>query len=181
MITRIDNAHILTQDPARPVADSVAFANGRILAVGEAARALPADETWDAGGRTLTPGFNDVHSHTVWFGQTLLEVDLSEVTTPDEVYAAVRAADPNPDGWVVASGFRPSGLDAPVEIEQLDHATGGAPLLIKHNSGHAYTVNTAALRAAGVDPTNPPKVEGGEFVRDADGHCTGLLLSLIHI
>ena len=175
MITRIDNAHILTQNPARPVADAVAFANGRILAVGEAARALPAEQTWDAGGRTLTPGFNDVHSHTVWFGQTLLEVDLSQAATPEDVYSALHEAEPNPDGWVVAAGFRPSGLDAPVEIEQLDRATGGAPLLIKHNSGHAYTVNTAALRAAGVDPANPPEVEGGEFVRDANGHCTGLL------
>ena len=89
MITRIDNAHILTQDPARPVTDAVAFANGRILAVGEAARALPADEAWDAGGRTLTPGFNDAHSHTVWFGQTLLEVDLSQATTPEDVYSAL--------------------------------------------------------------------------------------------
>ena len=150
MITRIDNAHILTQDPARPVTDAVAFANGRILAVGQAARDLPADQVCDAGGRTLSPGFNDVHSHTVWFGQTLLEVDLSRATTPEDVYSALHEAEPNPDGWVVAAGFRPSGLDAPVEIEQLDHATGGAPLLIKHNSGHAYTVNTAALRAAGL-------------------------------
>ena len=89
MITLIDNAHILTQDPSRPVASAVAFANGSILALDDAARALPADETWDAGGRTLTPGFNDAHSHTVWFGQTLLEVDLSQVATPADVYLSL--------------------------------------------------------------------------------------------
>lgn len=175
MITLIDNAHILTQDPSRPVASAVAFANGSILALDDAARALPADETWDAGGRTLTPGFNDAHSHTVWFGQTLLEVDLSQVATPADVYSALAAAETNPDGWVIASGFRPSALEAPVTIAELDRATRGQPLLIKHNSGHAYTVNTAALRAAGIDPTNPPEIEGGEFVRDEDGTCTGLV------
>lgn len=175
MITLIDNAHILTQDPSRPVASAVAFANGSILALDDAARALPADETWDAGGRTLTPGFNDAHSHTVWFGQTLLEVDLSQVATPADVYSALAAAETNPDGWVIASGFRPSALEAPVTISELDRATRGQPLLIKHNSGHAYTVNTAALRAAGIDPTNPPEIEGGEFVRDEDGNCTGLV------
>ena len=175
MITLIDNAHILTQDPSHPVASAVAFANGSILALDDAARALPADETWDAGGRTLTPGFNDAHSHTVWFGQTLLEVDLSQVATPADVYSALAAAETNPDGWVIASGFRPSALEAPVTIAELDRATRGQPLLIKHNSGHAYTVNTAALRAAGIDPTNPPEIEGGEFVRDEDGNCTGLV------
>lgn len=175
MITLIDNAHILTQDPARPVASAVAFANGRILALDDAARALPACATWDAGGHTLTPGFNDAHSHTVWFGQTLLEVDLSQAATPNDVYSALSPAEPNPDGWIIASGFRPSGLDAPVTIAELDRATDGRPLLIKHNSGHAYTVNTAALRAAGIDPADPPEVEGGEFVRDEEGNCTGLV------
>ncbi|WP_408931895.1 amidohydrolase [Corynebacterium sp. YSMAA1_1_D6] len=174
MITLIDNAHILTQDPDHPVASAVACANGRVLALDQAARSLPAGETWDAGGRTLTPGFNDAHAHSVWFGQTLLDVSLDRATTPDDVYGALSAAESNPDGWIVAAGFRPSGLDAPVDIAALDRATNGKPLLIKHNSGHAYTVNTAALRAAGVDPADPPEVEGGEFLTDDNG-CTGVL------
>ncbi|WKD62210.1 N-substituted formamide deformylase precursor [Corynebacterium ciconiae DSM 44920] len=177
-IVLVENATILTQDPARPVATAVAMMQGRFVAVDDAARRLPADRRIDAGGATIVPGFNDAHAHTVWFGQTLSEVDLSAVHTTSDVYekVAAAAASLGAEEWVIASGFRPSALkDGELGIAELDRAAGGRPLLIKHNSGHANTVNTAALRAAGVDPQNPPQVEGGEVVCDSTGQATGLL------
>lgn len=173
-ITIIHDAHVLTQDRAYPEAHAIAFANGKILALDDAALALPG-ERWDAQGKVLTPGFNDVHSHSVWFGQTLMEVDLSKAVSAQDVYDAVASAEPSGD-WIIASGFVASSLGGQtLELSELDRAAAGRPLLIKHNSGHAYTVNTRALELAGIDPAAPPTVEGGEFVRDSAGQCTGLL------
>lgn len=173
-ITIIYDAHVLTQDPSYPEAHAIAFANGKILALDDAALALPG-ERWDAQGKVLTPGFNDVHSHSVWFGQTLMEVDLSKVVSAQDVYDAVASAEPSGE-WIIASGFVASSLGGQtLELSELDRAAAGRPLLIKHNSGHAYTVNTRALELAGIDPAAPPTVEGGEFVRDSAGRCTGLL------
>ena len=172
-ITVIDNAHILTQDPRQPESSAVAVADGKILAVGEDALSLPIDHRWDARGRTLLPGFNDVHAHSVWYGQTLVEVDLSGVSETAEIYRRLSRAKPQ-SGWVVASGFVNARLNQPLVLEELDKAVT-LPLVIKHNSGHAYTVNSAALKLAGIDPAHPPAIPGGEFVVDSRGHCTGLL------
>ncbi|WP_151549690.1 MULTISPECIES: amidohydrolase [Corynebacterium] len=177
-IVLVENARILTQNPQQPSATAVAMLQGRFVALDEDARRLPADRRIDAGGATLVPGFNDAHAHTVWFGQTLSEVDLSAACTTTEVYdtIAAAAAGVGERDWVIAAGFRPSALqDGELSIAALDRAAAGRPLLIKHVSGHANTVNTPALWAAGVDPSHPPLVDGGEVVCDSTGAATGLL------
>ena len=179
-ITVIDNAQFLTQDPHNPRAEAVAIVDGKIIALDDAARQFDHVTRIDADGAIIVPGFNDVHAHTVWFGQTLLEIDVSHSTTPGDVYETIsqslkKEAPGSSDKWLIASGFNPNNLEgAEVEIEQLDEATGGRPLLIKHNSGHAYTVNTKALELAGVDPHNPQTIDGGEIVTDGEGKATGL-------
>ena len=84
-ITLIENARFLTQDPQNPVADAVAIVEGKIIALDESARRFQNVEKIDAEGAIVVPGFNDVHAHSVWFGQTLLEIDLSQSKTPGAV------------------------------------------------------------------------------------------------
>ena len=183
-ITIIDNAQFLTQDPQNSSAEAVAILGGKIIALDEAARQFGHAKRIDAGGAVIVPGFNDVHAHTVWFGQTLLEIDLAQETTPEGVYEAIAKSPKDEtlnftnaaEDWVIASGFNPNYLaGAKLDIQKLDEATGGRPLLIKHNSGHAYTVNTRALEIAGVDPSAPQVIDGGEIVTGDDGKATGLL------
>ncbi|APT93054.1 amidohydrolase [Corynebacterium phocae] len=175
----ITNAAILTQDSTRPTAHSVGVWQGKIVALDDQAQALkdPRTEVIDLRGATLVPGFNDVHTHSVWFGQTLREIDLSGIGSAEEVYALLSAHLPdNPGAWVIASGYHQAGFGtARPTLAGLDAATAGHPLLIKHNTGHSYTVNSNALRLAGIDPFAPPEVEGGRINVDADGYATGLL------
>ena len=75
---------ILTMDPARPRAEAVAVAQGRIVAVGgraelEASRKGPATRVVDIGGGTLLPGFIDGHSH---ISQALTFADWANVSIP---------------------------------------------------------------------------------------------------
>lgn len=173
----ITNARVLTQDPHRPTAHTLVIHGGRVLAV-DPALEIPVRAVLDAGGLTVVPGFNDVHSHSVWFGLGLMETALGAVRSLEEVYTAVglAAADLEPDQWVIASGFSPLLLGgAQPDRDRLDEASGGRPVWIKHSSGHACTLNGAALALVSRSADLDAAVDGGVVVRDAAGRPTGLL------
>lgn len=176
--TVIENATIITGDPNRPYASRVGLWNGVILGADDDLDTLdePA-HVIDAAGATLLPGFNDVHAHSVWFGQTLMEVDLGACRTSEEVYRALgeRVKDAGAE-WVIASNFHPLALqDGPLRIDRLDDIGDGRPVVIKHNSGHALTVSSEALRRAGIALDRPDQPDGGEIRVDEHGRPTGLL------
>ena len=72
--TTIINARAKTMDGAGGTATSIRMGFGRILEVDS--EPAPGDTVIDARGRTVIPGFNDAHAHSVWFGQTLREINL---------------------------------------------------------------------------------------------------------
>ncbi|MDJ0341295.1 imidazolonepropionase [Streptomyces sp. H10-C2] len=87
VITNIGS--LVTNDPslgAGPlglVADAaVVMEDGRIAWVGPAGRAPAADETFDAGGRAVLPGFVDSHSHLVFGGDRTQEFNARMSGTP---------------------------------------------------------------------------------------------------
>jgi predicted amidohydrolase YtcJ len=172
------NANVLTMDPARPRARSVAVAAGRIIALDADAASLPAREVTDLHGQTLLPGFCDAHNHMAWFGMTLTELDLSPatVTSLDELYAAVaRRAQATPAGdWVIGSGYDQNKLGGHPDRDGLEAAAPGRRVWLRHVSGHMCVVSSAVLsdlRMAEQAVTVP----GGTVVTDAGGRPTGLL------
>ncbi len=69
----LDNANILTVDPAQPRAGSMGIIGDRIVAVaqrGELAQ-FDAGRTIDLDGHFVAPGFNDAHNHMQAYGATL--------------------------------------------------------------------------------------------------------------
>ncbi|MCT1810992.1 amidohydrolase [Micrococcus luteus] len=174
----LEHARIHTMTADRPSAGRVGVWQGRVVGVDEELEGCTARERVDLGGRTVLPGFNDAHAHSVWFGQTLLEVDLSGATTLDDVLEAVRcdAERRAPGEWVKCSGYSPLSLTTRTpRREDLDAAAGGRPVLLRHNSGHAFTVNTAVLEQAGIGVAPGHQPEGGRIVTDESGKATGLL------
>jgi hypothetical protein len=71
---------VYTVDPARPVAQAVAVAKGKILAVGSDAAIEkyvgPKTRVIDLGGRFAISGFNDAHTHLASAGAAKIEVNL---------------------------------------------------------------------------------------------------------
>lgn len=172
----VRNGRIDTRDPERPEASAIAVLGGRIVAIDDL-DGLEARETIDARGLAVLPGFNDVHAHSVWFGTTLMEADLSGVASLDDIYdrIAAQAAETADGEWVVAAGYNPVLLGGAVpDRDRLDAASGGRPVWIKHASGHSGQASSAALELAGVDDARIPEVEGG-LVVVADGRATGVL------
>lgn len=175
----IRNARILTQDASRPTATSLLIHDGKIFDVDpDDDLAALAALAIDAAGTTIVPGFNDVHAHSVWFGLGLMEANAGAAVSLDGVYRIIAeaAAGKAPDEWVIASGYSPLLLGGQQpDRDRLDAAAGGRPVWIKHSSGHACTLNGAALDlvAAHADLTAP--IDGGSVVVDGEGRPTGLL------
>ena len=86
---------VYTVDPARPVAQAVAVASGRIVRVGTDAEirrmASPSTRVIDAGGRLVLPGFNDAHVHLVWGAEELVGVNLRPATDERDLAARLAA------------------------------------------------------------------------------------------
>lgn len=177
----ITNAKVLTMDEGRPRAEAVAFAGGRILAVGARAEvealAGPSTRTVDAGGRTLLPGFVESHLHLVLGGNELSQLQLGGVSGFDELARLFRAyAAKNPGlPLLMAQGAAYEILDHPVTRHDLDRVIADRPIAMMAPDHHTVWANTAALQAAGIlhGAEMPP---GHVVVMGPDGTATGELL-----
>jgi hypothetical protein len=168
-------ARFLTGREFTPV-DALAVHHGRIVALGDDARELPARRRVDLGGAVVVPGFHDAHNHLAWFGMSLDELPLGveHVRSVDDVYAAVaaRAAELAPGSWIIGSGYDQNKLvGGHPSAEGLDRAAPRHRVWLKHTSGHMCVVNSAVLTELDLDHVP----EGGDVVRDAAGRPAGLL------
>jgi predicted amidohydrolase YtcJ len=175
------NAKIITMDPADSVAQALAIAGGKILAVGnnEAIRKLasPTTRVMDLHGLTVTPGLIDSHCH---FDETavLYELDLSNAKNIAEVVEMVRAkaARIKPGEWIAGAGWDESKLAELryLRASDLDPASPNNPVWLTHTTGHYGVANSNALRLARITAAtaNPA---AGTIDRDAAGTPTGVL------
>jgi predicted amidohydrolase YtcJ len=174
----IVNANVLTMDPARPRARSIAIAGGSVLALNAEQSELRAREVADLHGATVLPGFHDAHNHMAWFGLSLTEVDLRPQTAGslDALYAAVahRAAQTAPGEWIVGSGYDQNKLGAHPDRDGLNRAAPGRRVWLRHTSGHMCVVSTPVLDDLGLS-IQATDVPGGQVITDAAGRPTGLL------
>jgi predicted amidohydrolase YtcJ len=176
----ITGARVLTMDEARPRAEAVALADGRIVAVGSRAEveALAGPETRviDAGGRTLLPGFFESHLH-LFGGAELAHLQLTGATGADALARAFRDhAAAHPDlPLLLAQGADYGMLGHPPTRADLDAVLADRPIAMQAYDHHTVWANTAALRAAGLlhGAAMPP---GHEVVMGPDGLATGALL-----
>ena len=195
------NGRIYTLDAARPWAEAVAIEGERITAVGTTAeitaRRGPATRVIDLKGRFALPGFNDAHVHIDATGALLVGANLLDVHTHPRFAQRIReAADRLPKGsWITRGDWGAyeqwnagtSGTtDAPTSMTGtadgpftpsralIDPATRDHPVFVNRFDRSMFLANSLALKLAGIDRTTP-NPDGGEIVRDRDGHATGIL------
>jgi predicted amidohydrolase YtcJ len=174
---------VLTVDDARPTAEALAVADGRIIAVGDrsevAALIGPDTQTVDLGTGCVMPGFVEAHGHPLMEAIALSDrlVDIRPVTVrnADDVVGAVRreGARRGSDGAYL-NGWDPllqSGLPEPTQA-WLDEMAPDGPLVIIHNSGHKAYFNSRAAQQAGLN-RDTPDPKGAKFGRDANGELDG--------
>lgn len=176
------NGNLITMDARQPRAQAVAIADGRLLAVGsnEEVRHLATarSKQADLGGKTVTPGFIDAHTHPSYSGVRHLKQLDCDLRSIAEIQKAIRGrAAKTPAGeWVV--GFKYDDTKTsdgrPLRREDLDAAAPNHPVFVEHRGGHTSFVNSAALKLAGIDEKTPDPA-GGHIQRDAGGRPTGNL------
>jgi predicted amidohydrolase YtcJ len=179
----LHNGNLWTVDSRNPRAQAVAISDGRFLAVGSNDEVLPTASSRsrkiDLGGKTVLPGFIDAHAHPASSGRSHLrnvDCDLRSIKGIQQALRE-RAAKTAPGQWVL--GFKYDDTKTSdgrmLVVKDLDEAVPDHPVLVTHRGGHESFVNSAALRAAGIDghATDPA---GGKYDRDASGHLTGRVI-----
>ena len=161
-------------------ADALLVEDGRVVAVGTSeevrrAAATGADRV-DLSGRLVVPGLIDAHLHLARITLARESLDVGGATSlPDLVERIRRWAPEHPSGTLVAHGWTAGQFgDADPTRVVMDDALPDRPLVIYHSSGHAAATNSAALRAAGIEPATPDP-RGGRIGRDREGAPNGLV------
>jgi predicted amidohydrolase YtcJ len=185
----LKNAVVHTLDAENPGAEAVAIRGSRILAVGsdQEVEALVGPQTRirDLGGHTVVPGFDDSHAHLLGIGFARLDVNLMGTTSWAEVVERVAAAAKNrPAGeWVRGRGWHEEKWTAPAPgairgfptHEALSAVSPDNPVLLGRADGHATLANAKAMALFGITrETLTP--DGGEVIRDGQGHPTGIFV-----
>lgn len=175
----LTNARVLTM--AEPMhAEAVAFAGGRVMAVG--GRAMieamsgPGCEILDCGGRSVLPGFVESHLHLILGGTELDHLQLGGVHGLAALTRAIRDfAARYPDRpLLMAQGADYAILDRPATRADLDDIIPDRPFAMTAADHHTVWANTAALRAAGL-LHGAVMPHGHEVVMASDGTATGEL------
>jgi len=170
----LTGGEVWTGEVGAPLAEAVAIRGDRIVAVGTAAEIALHQGTGtrvvNLGGRFVSPGFIDNHTHFNRAGELLLGVNLLEVSDADGLVAEVgETAGRLPEGgWMVggmwgayerwalnSSGRRgeadPSQAPFRPGRDLIDPVSEDNPALLWNWDRSQYLANGAALRAAGAD------------------------------
>lgn len=166
---------VVTVDDEFSIAQAVAIAGGRILAVGTDQEVMrySGSETRrvDLRGRTVIPGLIDSHLHQLEAALNATYVSLLGARSIEDVVAAIgnRVKETPPEEWVQASSAWHESVLKEGRLptrSDLDPVSPDNPVFIPRG-GHVATVNSAALEVAGItEDTEDP--EGGVIVRDPE-------------
>jgi len=176
----VHNAKIYTVNESFDVKTSFAVKDGKFIGVGNSQDILnsfDANETIDAEGKIVYPGFNDGHSHFLGYGlNKTTNANLVGTVSFEEVIERVKEHHQNyPGEWILGRGWDQN--DWPVQEfptkDKLDAAFPNNPVVLRRIDGHALIANTEAMRRAGV--TKSSKADGGEVILK-NGEPTGVFI-----
>jgi len=174
------NAHVVTLDPAQPLAQALAVAGERIAWVGssdEARQRYPETAPLDLAGATVIPGLIDAHTHLLALGESYLKVDLRDLPDEPAVVERIRqqAASTPPGQWILGWGWDEGKWAAQYPTHAaLSAATPDHPVFLVGLHSFAGWANARALAVAGVTRATPDP-PNGQILRDASGTPTGIL------
>src|SRR5690242_17168452 len=195
----LKNGKIITVDAAFTIAQSIAVAGDRILAVGPddamAAHTGPATRVIDLKGKTVVPGLIDGHAHMDREALRNVFPSLGRVRSIRDIQDRIAelARGRQPGEWIVTMpiGDAPYYFDLPEILaekrwptrQELDAAAPDNPVYIRAIWGFwrgtfplVSCANTAALTRAGVTRDTASPVDTLTIVKDGNGDPTGVFI-----
>lgn len=113
-------------------------------------------DSYEYPGCHVLPGFVDSHAHIVGYGERLSMPSLHGATSLEEACQLLAAAVRTEKPWIQAMGWNHEQWSVPQlpSRADLDRVSDTVPIVAMRVDGHAMWVNSAALRAAGIEPSN---------------------------
>jgi predicted amidohydrolase YtcJ len=173
---------VWTGDSTHPWAAAVAITWDTIAAVGDSAEVArlsgKSTQVISNGKAMVVPGFMDGHTHFIYGGFQLTQVDLRDADTPEEFVRRIKAyaAKARPGEWILGGNWdheRWRGTPLP-DRSWIDSVTPKNPVFVDRLDGHMTLANSAALKLAHIDRSTK-EVSGGTIVRRPDGEPTGVV------
>lgn len=179
------NGQVYTMNPKEPIVQSIFIHNERIVDMGTNEGILlqwgrNGAKIIDLEGRAVLPGLIDSHLHISSVGINSQELDLTNVKSTADLLDSIEkwAVNMKPGEWILGRGWDENVFpDRRIpSIEELDKVSSNKPLFLPRICGHAFLVNSTALKISGYHPNmNIPY--GGTIVLDPNTNKpNGLLL-----
>jgi predicted amidohydrolase YtcJ len=195
----LKNANVITIDSRSSIAEAIAIAGDRILAVGPdaamAAHTAPATRVLDLKRRTVTPGLIDGHAHMDREALRHVFPALGRVRSIKDIQDRIAelARGKKPGEWIVTMpiGDPPYYFDVPDILaekrwptrQELDHAAPNNPVFIRSIWGYwrgtfplVSCANTDALKRAGITRDTVSPVFSLTIQKDGNGDPTGVFI-----
>ena len=176
------NANIITATEKGARENSMALEAGKIVFVGDVKSTIKfknaQTQIIDLKGKTIIPGFNDVHLHPspeTNFNELDHIIKIDTVTSIKSlIQLLTQKANITPKGMLImARGYNESKLGMEPTCEVLDLASKNHPIYITHASGHKSVANSYLLRINNITKETP-NPNGGTFERFSDGSPNGI-------
>ncbi|WP_226036412.1 amidohydrolase [Aquibacillus saliphilus] len=164
--------------------ESVYTEKGKIVEIGSLENLLAKykgqiEQSHDLGGKVMYPGFVDSHLHIIGHGEKLLHLDLSLITSPEQVIEILkeRVQQLEVGEWLIGEGWNENQWENPriIHKNELDEICPDNPMMLTRVCRHAILANSKAINIAGIDE-NTEDPQGGKIVRGDNGEATGYFL-----
>jgi hypothetical protein len=172
------NGNVLTVDKQFSVMSAVAVKDGKIVAVGgdEVRKNYTAKQEMDLQGKTLIPGFSDMHLHPRTVSPRDIPVAKARSIAELQDMLRAKAKQLGPGEWITGRDWQESNLKENRNItkEDLDAAAPNNPVALVRAGSHSTVGNSAALKLAKID-RNTPDPARGLIEHDANGEPNGIV------
>jgi predicted amidohydrolase YtcJ len=195
----LKNAQVITIDARSTVAEAIAIAGDKILAVGPdaamTAHTAPGTRVLDLGKRTVMPGLTDGHAHMDREALRSVFPALGKVRSIKDIQDRIAelARGKKPGEWIVTMpiGDPPYYFDMPELLaekrwptrQELDTAAPNNPVYIRSIWGYwrgtfplVSCANTEALKRAGITRDTVSPVPTLSIQKDGNGDPTGVFI-----
>ena len=166
----VQQARLLTVTSAAPSAPvDVRVRGGIVTEVAPSLAPEADDQVIAAGGRWLMPGLWDSHVHMQQWARTLVQLDLSGTTGPEQVtqrvaqHVADLARAGQPDVLVLGQGYRSGTWSRMPTVAELDEVSGAHPVVLISGDAHNGWANSRGLELLGLGPRTGPLEEAEWF------------------
>lgn len=174
------NCKVFTGVGEEDFASAFRITDGVFTWVGDLAE-VPGEGAVDLGGRTVVPGFLDVHTHpamiaTLGGAMNCLPPEVTSIRALIERLREHPGLGGDPKRWIEGFGYDESKYPEGRKptARDLDEVSTDQPVLVRRCDGHSAMCNSRALKIAGID-ANTPDPEHARFERDGTGEPNGVL------